>query len=127
MKKLIPFILLACSSANTAPAPAPVDAGAPAPDAAPAEEVLVLGSCRVRYQHAEGMCGTAAPECAPLAEAYTRRAVREVEHFLGSIEPAWEDECPESYDFEDFAQAFEDEGCEILCAFRFDIIQEWSP
>lgn len=125
----LPLLVLACGSPPAQDAPR--EAGAPAhdagsPDAAPALE-LTLGLCLERWTYVEGSCTATAPECADLAENYTRRAIRETEHYAGSVSSAYSDECPERYDFRDLAQVFEPDGCTIVCAFRFDITQEFQP
>lgn len=125
-----PLLVLACSCSPSAQ-DAPRDSGTPdhAPqvvDAGPALE-LTLGLCIERWTYVEGACTATAPECSELAENYTRRAIRETEHYAGSVSSAWEDECPERYDFRDLAQVFEPDGCTIVCAFRFDITQGFQP
>jgi hypothetical protein len=125
-----PLLVLACSGSPSAQ-DAPRDSGAPDPvpqvvDAGEPLE-LTLGLCLERWSYVEGACTASAPECTELADSYTRRAIRETEHYAGSVASAYEDECPERYDFRDLAQVFEPDGCTIVCAFRFDITQRFQP
>jgi hypothetical protein len=131
LARLFPLPLLALACGSPPVQDAPREAGAPvhdagATDAAPALE-LTLGLCIERYVYVEGSCTATAPECAPLAESYTRRAIRETEHYAGFVQSAYSDECPERHDFQDFAEVFEPDGCTLVCAFRFDIIQGFQP
>lgn len=122
-----PLLVLACSgSPAVQDAPREADAAPATEDAGPALE-LTLGLCIERWTYVEGSCTATAPECQPLAENYTRRAIRETEHYDGSVSSAYSDECPERYDFRDLAQVFEPDGCTIVCAFRFDITQGFQP
>lgn len=125
-----PLLVLACSDSPSAQ-DAPRDSGAPSdvPQVVDAPEPLelTLGLCIKRWTYVEGACTATAPECQPLADNYTRRAIRETEHYAGSVSSAYSDECPERYDFRDLAQVFEPDGCTIVCAFRFDITQGFQP
>ena len=94
-----------------------------------APEIDDNGLCAERLRYVEGDCTPVqdTPMCHDQATSNAIQIVHEAEHYGLSVVPVSEtpDLCAERYDFFDWSDVIEnDNGCQSVCSFRFDVFTE---